>query len=107
MLASFPTKRGRAFRCHFRPLSCRDGPEEPGGAGNLKGSPGSGRARGGENGTEISPDTYVNLMDQYRPCFRAFEHDALARRPTAAELRVVRDAARRLGLRRLDPRSRC
>jgi uncharacterized Fe-S radical SAM superfamily protein PflX len=56
---------------------------------------------------EISPATYVNLMSQYRPCFRAFEHEALARRPTAAELREARDAARRLGLRRLDPGSAC
>ncbi|WP_242344965.1 radical SAM protein [Anaeromyxobacter terrae] len=54
---------------------------------------------------EISPDTYVNLMDQYRPCFRAFEHEPLARRPTAAELHGAREAARRAGLRRLDPRS--
>jgi putative pyruvate formate lyase activating enzyme len=51
---------------------------------------------------EISPATYVNLMDQYRPCFRAAEHDLLSRRPTAAELRDARDAARRLALRRLD-----
>jgi len=54
---------------------------------------------------EISPDTYVNLMAQYRPCFRAFEHEELAKRPTPAELREARDAARRLGLRRLDPSS--
>jgi putative pyruvate formate lyase activating enzyme len=65
---------------------------------------------GGVSGTEkvlrfvaeqISPDTYVNLMDQYRPCFRASDHEALARRPTTAELRAARDAAVRLGLRRL------
>ncbi len=56
---------------------------------------------------EISPHTYVNLMDQYRPCFRASAHGELARRPTAAELRAARDAARRLGLRRLDPLSAC
>jgi putative pyruvate formate lyase activating enzyme len=54
---------------------------------------------------KISPDTYVNLMDQYRPCFRASEHEALARRPTPAELREARAAAQRVGLRRLDPRS--
>ena len=24
--------------------------------------------------TEVSPDTYVNVMDQYRPCYRADEH---------------------------------
>jgi len=51
---------------------------------------------------EISRDTYLNLMDQYHPCFRAFEHEALARKPTAAELRDACDAARRLGLWRLD-----
>jgi putative pyruvate formate lyase activating enzyme len=54
---------------------------------------------------EVSPDTYVNLMAQYRPCFRALEHEELARRPAPAELREARDAARRLGLRRLDPGS--
>ena len=32
---------------------------------------------------EISPDTYVNLMAQYRPCYRAREHPPLDRRPTA------------------------
>ena len=54
---------------------------------------------------EISRDTYVNLMPQYRPCFRAYEHEGLARRPSSAELRGAREAARRLGLRRLDPGS--
>jgi putative pyruvate formate lyase activating enzyme len=51
---------------------------------------------------EFSRDTYVNVMAQYRPCFRAHEHPELARRPTNAELREARDAARRVGLRRLD-----
>ncbi len=54
---------------------------------------------------EISPDTYLNLMGQYRPCFRAFEHEVLARRPTPAELHDAWEAAHRLGLRRLDPGS--
>jgi putative pyruvate formate lyase activating enzyme len=54
---------------------------------------------------EISPDTYVNLMDQYRPCFKASEHEELARRPTSAELRAAREVARRVGLTRLDPLS--
>jgi putative pyruvate formate lyase activating enzyme len=52
---------------------------------------------------ELSPDTYVNLMDQYRPCHRASEREELARRPTSAELRAARDAAARAGLTRLDP----
>jgi putative pyruvate formate lyase activating enzyme len=54
---------------------------------------------------EISPDTYVNLMDQYRPCHEAAAHEPLARRPTSAELRAAGEAARRVGLRRLDPLS--
>jgi putative pyruvate formate lyase activating enzyme len=54
---------------------------------------------------EISRGTWVNLMGQYRPCFRASEVPALARRPTGAELAAAADAARRLGLRRLDPGS--
>jgi len=51
---------------------------------------------------ELSPDTYVNVMDQYRPCFRAHEHPELARRATAAELEHATQAARRAGLRRVE-----
>jgi putative pyruvate formate lyase activating enzyme len=51
---------------------------------------------------EISPDTYVNLMDQYRPCYRADEFPPLDRRPTRAELAAARAFARELGLSRLD-----
>ncbi len=56
---------------------------------------------------EISRDTWVNLMGQYRPCHQASERAELARRPTAAELRRAREAANRLGLTRLDPGSAC
>ena len=52
---------------------------------------------------ELSPDTWVNLMGQYRPCLEAPGIPALARRPTGAELSAAADAARRLGLARLDP----
>ena len=52
---------------------------------------------------EISPATWVNLMEQYRPCYRAADVPALARRPTSAELRAALDAARRHGMTRLDP----
>jgi putative pyruvate formate lyase activating enzyme len=51
---------------------------------------------------EISPRTWVNLMDQYRPCYRAGDMGALARRPSSAELRRAVDAARRHGITRLD-----
>ncbi len=52
---------------------------------------------------EISPRTYVNLMDQYRPCYRASEHPEIDRRPTAAELHAAAEAARRAGITRFDP----
>ena len=51
---------------------------------------------------EVSPETYVNLMDQYRPCFRAHEHPELARRVTGAELEHAAQAARQAGLRRVE-----
>jgi len=53
---------------------------------------------------EISPHTYVNIMDQYRPCYRAEEYPELARGITADEYRAALDAARRHGLDRLDER---
>ncbi|MGF1641164.1 MAG: radical SAM protein [Rhodospirillales bacterium] len=55
--------------------------------------------------TEISPDTYLNIMDQYRPCYRAAEIPGLDRRPTAAEMREAFRLAADHGLRRLDARS--
>jgi putative pyruvate formate lyase activating enzyme len=51
---------------------------------------------------EISRATYLNLMDQYRPCYRAAEYPPLDRRLTAAEYRAALAAAHRAGLRRLD-----
>jgi len=56
---------------------------------------------------EVSPRTWVNLMDQYRPCFRATRISRLARRPTSAELAEALEAARRHGLERLDPGGVC
>jgi putative pyruvate formate lyase activating enzyme len=55
---------------------------------------------------EVSPDTYLNLMDQYYPCYRADEYPELARRITAAEYAEARAAAARHGLHRLDTRHR-
>ncbi len=56
---------------------------------------------------EISPRTYVNVMDQYRPCYRADEVPALARPIRPEEYDEATDHARRLGLTRglLDGRS--
>ncbi|MFN3594141.1 MAG: radical SAM protein [Thiobacillaceae bacterium] len=51
---------------------------------------------------ELSPNTYVNLMDQYYPCYRAGEYPPLDRRLSAAELRAAVETARELGLARLD-----
>jgi putative pyruvate formate lyase activating enzyme len=53
---------------------------------------------------EISPNTYVNLMDQYRPCHRAEEFPELNRRPTASECDEARELARRYGIWRGVPR---
>jgi putative pyruvate formate lyase activating enzyme len=53
--------------------------------------------------SEVSPDTYVNVMAQYRPCYRAGDHPPLDGRLTLAEYRRARELAGRLGLGRLDP----
>lgn len=49
---------------------------------------------------EISRETYVNIMFQYRPLFRAAEFEELNRRPTAAEYRAAIRLARKFGLHR-------
>jgi putative pyruvate formate lyase activating enzyme len=67
---------------------------------------------GGKAGTEsvlgflaeLSPETYVNIMDQYRPCHRAREHDGINRRPTAEEMRQAFEWALEAGLTRIDER---
>ena len=50
---------------------------------------------------EISTNTYLNLMDQYYPCYRAGEIPELSRPVSAAEYREALDIARRFGLARL------
>ncbi|MGD9497630.1 MAG: radical SAM protein [Armatimonadota bacterium] len=52
----------------------------------------------------LSRDTYVNVMAQYRPCFRAHEHAELNRRITVEEYRAAVQAALDAGLHRLDER---
>ena len=54
---------------------------------------------------EISPNTYVNLMDQYHPCYRADEYPEIARPPTAAEYGAAMRSAGQHGLARLDRRT--
>lgn len=51
---------------------------------------------------EISTDTYLNLMGQYRPCFQADRYAGIARSPTRAEMATVKEEAKQLGLHRLD-----
>jgi len=55
---------------------------------------------------EISPNTYINVMDQYRPCGHAHKDAFINRRLTAREFREALDAAKRAGLKRFDPRDR-
>ncbi len=52
--------------------------------------------------TELSPDTYVNVMDQYRPAYIAERYGEIARRPTTAEYRTAVEQALEAGLWRLD-----
>ena len=52
--------------------------------------------------TEISNDTYINVMDQYRPCYRAHQLPPLDRPITAEEYAQALSAARQAGLYRLD-----
>lgn len=61
---------------------------------------------------EVSPDTWVNVMGQYRPACRVGEpdgrggrrHPEIDRRPRPRELEGARAAARRAGLWRVDER---
>lgn len=53
---------------------------------------------------DISVNTYINLMDQYRPCYRADEYPPLDRSTSAAEFRQALRWAQAQGLERLDQR---
>ena len=55
---------------------------------------------------QLGPETYVNLMGQYRPAGRAERFAEINRRPYPDELASAFAIADRLGLRRLDVRSR-
>jgi len=51
---------------------------------------------------DLSPNTYVNLMSQYRPCGRAGEVDALASALSNHDYQAALAAAREEGINRLD-----
>lgn len=51
---------------------------------------------------EISPNTYLNIMDQYRPLYHAHQYPELNRRITRQEYQEVVELARSLGFHRLD-----
>jgi putative pyruvate formate lyase activating enzyme len=51
---------------------------------------------------DISEDTYLNLMDQYRPCGVSSRFPEIARMITTEEFDRALEAARLEGLRRLD-----
>ncbi len=50
----------------------------------------------------VSKNTYLNLMDQYYPCYRASENPPLDRRPTSDEYQQALALANKYGLTRLD-----
>jgi putative pyruvate formate lyase activating enzyme len=52
----------------------------------------------------LSRDTYVNVMAQYRPAYRAHEVSAISRPVTTDEFRRAVQAAFDAGLHRLDER---
>jgi len=51
---------------------------------------------------EISPNSYVNVMEQYRPAFKAFDFPQLNRRITQKEYLEAMKIAKDAGLTRLD-----
>lgn len=53
---------------------------------------------------EISTNTYLNLMDQYRPSYKAHNYPELNRRLTTEEYQAAVSAADIAGLKRLDDR---
>ncbi|MCR4407934.1 MAG: radical SAM protein [Anaerolineae bacterium] len=54
--------------------------------------------------TEVSTNTYLNIMDQYRPCYKANEMPPLNRRITHQEYEEAVRLAHEAGLHRLDDR---
>jgi len=53
---------------------------------------------------ELSPNTYVNVMDQYRPCGTAHQDEYINHRISAKEYSAALEWAKNAGLKRLDQR---
>lgn len=53
---------------------------------------------------EISPNTYVNIMDQYHPCYKAIGSPELSRRITEKEFEDAIAAALEAGIERIEGR---
>lgn len=53
---------------------------------------------------EVSTNTYLNVMAQYRPCYKAFQQPSLAHALTREEYNEAVSIARKHGLHRLDRR---
>jgi len=51
---------------------------------------------------EISKNTYLNIMDQYHPCHKAFDHPPLNKRLTSQEYAEAVQAAEDAGLKQID-----
>ena len=47
---------------------------------------------------QISTSTTINVMDQYRPCYKAASHPKINRRPTFEEIESIRQYAIKKGL---------
>ncbi|TVR71660.1 MAG: radical SAM protein [Marinilabiliales bacterium] len=53
-------------------------------------------------GENLPKDTYINIMSQYRPMYKAGDYPGISRRITTGEYRNAVNAARRAGLTNLD-----
>lgn len=53
---------------------------------------------------ELAPDTYVNVMGQYRPEYKSADYPEIDRCPSAEEMRQARELFHASGLTRLDAR---
>jgi len=55
--------------------------------------------------TEVSRETYVNIMDQYHPCYRAGEFDEINRSLSRSDYKQAMKLARQTGLHRFDEKN--